>query len=213
MGKMKLLLGLITAALVTSSAQAEGPQYRVDPAWPKQLPNNWILGQIGGMTVDAQDHVWIFQRPRSLRDVDLGARKNAKCCQAAPSVMEFDGEGNVLREIRIDVPVGPDAQPAIGAIPDVAKLEAAGSPLTMAPGAPWTVCIAPGPKQVLYASDAYPGRIYKLSLEGKVLGVLGESGKQLKQFGWIHEIACPSENVLYVGELLNWRVQKLLLHP
>jgi DNA-binding beta-propeller fold protein YncE len=128
-------------------------------------------------------------------------------------IQVFDGEGNVLREIRIDVPVEPGAQPAIGAIPDVAKLEAAGSPLTMAPGAPWTVCITPGPKQVLYTSDAYPGRIYKLSLEGKVLGVLGESGKQLKQFGWIHEIACPTENVLYVGELLNWRVQKLVLHP
>jgi len=50
-------------------------------------------------------------------------------------------------------------------------------------------------------------------LDGKVIGVLGEAGKQLKQFGWIHEIACPSENELYVGELLNWRVQKLLLHP
>jgi hypothetical protein len=66
---------------------------------------------------------------------------------------------------------------------------------------------------VLYVSDAYPGRVYKLSLDGKVLGVLGESGKQMKQFGWIHEIACPSENVLYVAELLNWRVQKLMLHP
>jgi hypothetical protein len=43
--------------------------------------------------------------------------------------------------------------------------------------------------------------------------VLGGSGKQLKQFGWIHEIACPSENTLYVAELLNWRVQKLLLKP
>ena len=62
-------------------------------------------------------------------------------------------------------------------------------------------------------SDAFPGRIYKLSLDGKVLGVLGEAGKQLKQFGWIHEIACPSENELCVGELLNWRVQKLILHP
>jgi hypothetical protein len=128
-------------------------------------------------------------------------------------IQVFDGEGNLKREIRIDVPVEAGAQPAIGAIPDVAKLEAAGSPLTMAPGAPWTICITPGPKQVLYTSDAYPGRIYKLSLDGKVLGVLGESGKQLKQFGWIHEIACPSENVLYVGELLNWRVQKLILHP
>ena len=75
-------------------------------------------------------------------------------------------------------------------------------------GAPWTVCITPPPNQVLYSSDGYPGRIYKLSLDGKVLGVLGESGKQPKQFGWIHEIACPSENVLFVGELLNWRVQK-----
>jgi len=81
----------------------------------------------------------------------------------------------------------------------------------MAPGAPWTVCITPGPNQVLFTSDAYPGRIYKLSLDGKLLGVLGESGKQLKQFGWIHEIACPSEHLLYVGELLNWRVQKLVL--
>jgi DNA-binding beta-propeller fold protein YncE len=128
-------------------------------------------------------------------------------------IQVFDGEGNVQREIKIDVPFDPRIQPAIGAVPDVAKLEAAGSPLTQAPGAPWALCITPGPRQVLYASDAYPGRVYKLSLDGKVLGVLGESGKQMKQFGWIHEIACPSENVLYVAELLNWRVQKLVLHP
>jgi hypothetical protein len=50
-------------------------------------------------------------------------------------------------------------------------------------------------------------------LDGKVLGVLGESGKQLKQFGWIHEIACPNENTLLVAEVLNRRVQKLILHP
>ena len=60
---------------------------------------------------------------------------------------------------------------------------------------------------------AWPGRIYKLSLDGKLLGMLGQSGKQLKQFGWIHALACPSENVLWVGELLNWRAQKLVLHP
>lgn len=40
---------------------------------------------------------------------------------------------------------------------------------------------------------------------------VGLTGPQ--QFGWIHEIACPSDNVLYVAELLNWRVQKLILHP
>lgn len=122
-------------------------------------------------------------------------------------IQVFDGEGDFLRQIKIDVPVPPDAHPAIGAKP------APGTVGTMGPGAPWAICITPGPHQVLYSADAFPGRIYKLSLDGKVLGVLGRSGKQLKQFGWIHEIACPSENTLYVAELLNWRVQKLLLHP
>ena len=109
------------------------------------------------------------------------------------------------------MPYDKSARTAIGAVPDIVKLEASGSPLTQAPGAPWAICITPGSNQVLYASDAYPGRVYKLSLDGKVLGVLGESGKQLKQFGWIHEIACPSEKQIWVAELLNWRVQKLTL--
>ena len=121
-------------------------------------------------------------------------------------IQVFDGEGNLLRQITIDVPVKADARPAIGNRPT----QTTG---TMSPGAPWTVCITPGPNQVLYSSDAFPGRIYKLTLDGKILGVLGESGKQLKQFGWIHEMACPSENELYVAELLNWRVQKLILEP
>ena len=64
---------------------------------------------------------------------------------------------------------------------------------------------------MLFSSDAFPGRIYKLSLNGKVLGTCGKTEKQLGQFGWIHEIACPSENELYVAELLSWRVQKILL--
>jgi hypothetical protein len=124
-------------------------------------------------------------------------------------IQVFDGDGKFLRQMVIDVPVPPDAKPAIGKIPDEAMV--AGG--TFAPGSPWAICITPPPNQVLYSSDAWPGRIYKLSLEGKVLGVLGQSGKQLKQFGWIHEMACPSENVLYVAELLNWRVQKLILKP
>jgi DNA-binding beta-propeller fold protein YncE len=121
-------------------------------------------------------------------------------------IQVFDGEGKFLRQITIDVPVDPDARPAIGNN----RVQTTGS---RAPGAPWAICITPGPRQVLFSSDGYPGRIYKLSLDGKVLGVLGKSGKQLGQFGWIHEIACPSENELYVAEILNWRVQKLVLEP
>jgi hypothetical protein len=50
-------------------------------------------------------------------------------------------------------------------------------------------------------------------LDGKVLGVLGQAGRLPKQFGWIHGMACPSENELFVAEVINWRVQKLILHP
>jgi DNA-binding beta-propeller fold protein YncE len=121
-------------------------------------------------------------------------------------IQVFDDDGKFLRQITIDVPAPADARAAIGNKPTATSG-------TMAPGAPWAICITPGPNQVLYSSDAFPGRIYKLSLDGKVLGMLGKSGKQPKQFGWIHEIACPAENTLYVGELLNWRVQKLILEP
>jgi hypothetical protein len=121
-------------------------------------------------------------------------------------IQVFDGDGKFLRQITIDVPVPPNARPAIA-------YQHAVTTQAMAPGAPWAICITPGPHQVLYSADAFPGRIYKLSLDGKILGVLGQSGKQLKQFGWIHEMACPTENLLYVGELLNWRVQKLILNP
>src|SRR6201996_7102207 len=123
-------------------------------------------------------------------------------------IQVFDTEGTFLRQFTIDVPVPPDARPAIGNMPGEADIAAG----TFAPGSPWAICISPGPNQVLYSADAFPGRIYKLSLDGKVLGVLGKSGKQPKQFGWIHEMACPADNVLFVAELLNWRIQKLVLH-
>jgi hypothetical protein len=121
-------------------------------------------------------------------------------------IQVFDHDGGFLREMKIAVSAPADAQPWMGNRPGP---ETVG---TMQPGAPWAICITPGPKQYLYAADGFPGRIYKLSLDGKLLGMLGRSGHQSKQFGWIHEMACPSSNEIYVAELLNWRVQKLLLH-
>jgi hypothetical protein len=128
-------------------------------------------------------------------------------------IQVFDGNGAFVRMITIDVAVPRGAKAPLGNTPDLDEPVAAGAARTQLPGSPWAICITPGPHQYLYSADAFPGRIYKLSLDGKVLGVLGIAGKQLKEFGWIHEMACPSENVLYVAEVLNWRVQKLILHP
>ncbi|HTI67934.1 MAG TPA: peptidyl-alpha-hydroxyglycine alpha-amidating lyase family protein [Caulobacteraceae bacterium] len=148
--------------------------------------------------VDAQDRVYV---------ADRGNRR----------IQVFDTEGALLKIITINVPYPADAPTAIGARPRPGPdgFTGVGNQNTM-PGAPWALCITPktaAGQQYLYVSDSWPGRIYKLTLDGQVLGWLGSSGKQLKQFGWIHEIACPSENTLYVGELLNWRLQKLTLHP
>jgi DNA-binding beta-propeller fold protein YncE len=79
-------------------------------------------------------------------------------------------------------------------------------------GQPWAICITPGPDQVLYSSDA-SGQVFKLDLNGNLLGSFGSFGKLPKEFGWVHAIDCRSENELYVAEVLNWRIQHLLLHP
>jgi sugar lactone lactonase YvrE len=144
------------------------------------------------IAADANDNIYV------------GDRNNRR-------IQVFDTDGKLERIIKIDVPPPSDAKPAIGNMPDLTDYLAKGG--TMTPGAPWAICVTPPPNQVMYVSDAYPGRVYKLSLDGQVLGMFGQSGKQLKQFGWVHEIACPSENEIYVAEILNWRVQKLLLHP
>ena len=68
------------------------------------------------------------------------------------------------------------------------------------------------PQQVLFVGEStYPGRIFKVALDGTVLGVIGRSGRKLGEFSGAHALACPSEHELYVAETSNWRVQKLLL--
>jgi hypothetical protein len=92
---------LIGAQAISRTAFAgDIPAFAIDASWPKPLPNNWIVGEIGGITVDWQDHIWVIQRRRSLTDKKKGASLSpprAKCCVPAPPVLEFDTDGNLLR--------------------------------------------------------------------------------------------------------------------
>ncbi|MCJ2005573.1 hypothetical protein [Methylobacterium sp. J-092] len=96
-----LAVGLFWAATAVGPCGAvEVPTFEVDPAWPKPLPNDWIMGQAAGVAVDAQDHVWVVQRPRALTDDEKAASLDpprTKCCKPAPPVLEFDQAGTVLR--------------------------------------------------------------------------------------------------------------------
>jgi hypothetical protein len=105
----------------------------------------------------------------------------------------------------IDVPPPPGTKPVNGNTPT-------GAALAATIGAPNSICITPPPNQVMFVGEStFPGRLFKVSLAGEVLGVIGRSGRNLKQFSGAHQLACPSEREIYVAETSNWRVQKLIL--
>jgi hypothetical protein len=117
-------------------------------------------------------------------------------------IQVFDTDGRFLRMIHLNVPYDKKRHPVLGNVPANAPDETA----------PWTLCITNGPTQYLFTTDQEPGRLYKLALDGTILGMLGESGRDAKQFNWVHGLACPSEDVIYVADMNNWRVQRLTLH-
>ena len=96
-GKRALVAALVLAPLfwpasemrVRAQAATTGPQYEVDPSWPKQLPERWVTGELGGVCVDANDHVFVLSRANLYPGI-------AEIAQPAPPVMEFDQAGNVV---------------------------------------------------------------------------------------------------------------------
>ena len=125
--------------------------------------------------------------------------------RANDRIQVFDHSRKLIKEIRLtSIPVAP----GYGGMPWMENR--AGSPN---PNAPWSLCITPGANPVLYVGSGYPNRIFKLSLDGKVLGLFGHTGKGPGEFGWVHGLACPSENVVFAADELNWRIHRLTLHP
>src|SRR5215813_3614326 len=146
-----------------------------------------------------------FRTPHTIatdrnNNIYVGDRANRR-------IQVFDTEGKFLRMFTIDVPPDPTTRSTNGNTPT-------GERLARVIGAPNAICITPGQSQVMFVGEStFPGRIFKVSLEGKVLGVIGKSGRNLKEFSGAHQLACPSENEIYAAETSNWRVQKLLLKP
>jgi len=136
------------------------------------------------MQVDRQGNVYV---------ADRGNRR----------IQVFDNDGNFLRIVLLNVPYDKTRQPVLGDL----------SPNRPDETAPWSLCISQGPTQYLWTNDVEPGRIYKMTLDGKILGMLGESGRGPGQFNWVHGLDCSADDVLYVADMNNWRVQKLLLGP
>jgi sugar lactone lactonase YvrE len=91
-------------------------------------------------------------------------------------------------------------------------------------GVGWTVCVSQGPHQYLFASNSNPngnrpgswaitGEIYKMELNGTILGRFGHASKEFGGFQVVHMMDCRNPNEIVVGEIESWRVQKLILKP
>jgi DNA-binding beta-propeller fold protein YncE len=123
----------------------------------------------------------------SLRGIALDAQGNVYVADAGNKrIQVFDGDGNPKTQIT-------------------------------SVGTPAAICITPGAHQYLYASNSNDGEsldngeIYKLELDGKIVGKFGRAGRLPKEFNMVNAIDCRSENELLIGELANWRVQKVTL--
>jgi hypothetical protein len=118
-------------------------------------------------------------------------------------IQVFDGEGNLKGNYKLNAAYDKNMQPTLG------------NKLKEPPddGDAGVLCITDGPTQYLFASDMLPGRVYKLALDGTILGTFGESGRQPGQFNWVHALSCRTESTVYVADMNNWRLQKFVLQP
>jgi len=101
-----LAVCLLTLAVVyfrsevpATAANPEAPRFEVDPFWPKPLPNQWVIGAVIGVAVDARDHVWVLHRPGSLEEKERYATWSppaSSCCAPAPPVLEFNAQGDLV---------------------------------------------------------------------------------------------------------------------
>lgn len=99
---LTVLVGGIGSQRDTANAQAQPPtpRFQVDPSWPLELPNNWILGSVTGVFVDAKQHVWVSHLPETLTEEELYEMQTppmGTCCRPAPVVLEFDPQGKLVQ--------------------------------------------------------------------------------------------------------------------
>ena len=160
---------LMLAAVAAWSAFAPpAPVYKVDPFWPKPLPNKWIIQGVPTMVTDKDDHIWVLNRPRDINPDESGAATKpprTDCCIAAPAVLEFDTAGNLIKGWG-----GPGYTPGWAA-PGVAR-----------PGAQAEHNIVVDREGNVWISGSSPGDgIQKFTGDGKFLWDFGHRGKSGKR--------------------------------
>lgn len=204
-GIVVLVLGLVPllahaqwVAPVPAVAQApeEIPVFEYDPTWPKPLPNYWNTGNIGGISIDSQDHIWVVHRPDSTTSLaeNYGLTGEGECCFPAPPVLEFDQDGNLLQ--------------SWGPIHDRKGGLLGKQVWTLPQGVKW-----PGSEHGIYVDNQYvyvdgtqsPSQVVKFTRDGKYVRRFGNQDAKSNNDteNLLHPtqmIVDPKTNELYVGD-------------
>ena len=189
---------------------------------PAAPPEKYRLGRPTDVSFDAQGNIFVSDGYVNSRVVKFD--KNGRFVKAVgtpgsgpsqfntPHAIASDAHGNIY--------VGDRGNARVQVLDNDLTLRAIYDNV----GSPWAICVSPGPHQYLFVSNSNPdsnpaaswaitGEIYKMELDGTILGKFGKAGKALKEFGTVHAIDCRNPNELYVSEISSWRVQKIVLRP
>jgi sugar lactone lactonase YvrE len=214
-GKVLMLLGRRPEAV-------EGLEAEAPPGTPPPNAQPYAFNRPTDIGWDAQGNIFISDGYGNSRVVKYD--KNGKFIKSVGSRGAAPGQLNTPHSLQVDnkgnVYVADRGNARIQVFDDNLVLRAIYDHV----GSPWTLCITPGPHQYLYSSNSYPdsnpanarditGEVYKMELDGTVVGKFGKAGKQMKEFSTIHGMDCRNENELWVSEITAWRVQKITLHP
>jgi hypothetical protein len=189
---------------------------------PATPPQKYRFGRPTDVTWDAQGNIFVSDGYVNSRVVkfdkngrflkSVGAeRGSAPSLMSTPHSITSDAQGNIYVADRGNARVQVfDNDLVLRAIYDNV-------------GNPWAVCVSPPPNQYLFVSNSNPdsnpaaswaitGEIYKMELDGRIIGRFGKAGKGLGEFSTVHEIDCRNPNELFVAEISAWRAQKILLN-
>jgi sugar lactone lactonase YvrE len=191
------------------------------PAGPAAEPGKYIFDRPTDVGWDPDGNIFVSDGYGNSRVVKYD--KNGKFITQVGSKGSEPGKFNLPHTLAVDlkgnVYVGDRSNRRIQVFDDDLKFKAIYDNV----GAPWEVCVSPGPHQYLFSSNSFPdandstlatvtGEIYKMELDGTIVGKFGKAGKQLGEFSGLHEIDCRNPNELYISEIQLWRVQKIVVH-
>ena len=191
------------------------------PAGPAAEPGKYIFDRPTDVGWDPAGNIFVSDGYGNSRVVKYD--KNGRFITSVGSKGSEPGQFNLPHTLAVDlkgnVYVGDRSNRRIQVFDDDLKFKTIYDNV----GAPWEVCVSPGPHQYLFSSNSFPdsndstlstvtGEIYKMELDGTIVGKFGKAGKQLGEFSGLHEIDCRNPNELYISEIQLWRVQKLILH-